>query len=583
MTGGNVSLIGGESGTNNWASIYSNGAQNLSAPGLTLTGGTGGTFNWAAIGSSGDQHISTRTSTGITIEGGGGTSYGNYASIGHGGNGNQTININGGGSITLVGGSGTGATSNNPNLVVPVCASDPNCFSVPVADDAAGISSSVGNQSIAFQTAGGVLSLSAGSGGNENKVYVVNSGTGTESITGFPTITLTGGASGGSNYLSTNSIHYLLNNASLFSPNGPQMIQANSLTLNGMAAVAAPATQTDVAVYGKGQNITVTDAITLNSGTSAVAYTSIYSLGNQSITAGSIALNAGAGGTNNYAQILGYGDQQISTSGPAGITLQGGTGASYANYATINHGSGGSGNQTININGGGSVTLVGGSGTGTTTNNGNLVSAVCVADPNCFDQPITGDFAIFNNHAGNEVLNFQGTGGTLSLTGGSGGSKNNAAVSNQNINGGTQTITGYPTIILTGGSSGGNNYQTSDGIRYLLNSATLFSPYGGQTIEANSLTLNGASPGAVATAIASASVYGLSQNIAVTNAIALNSGASSFADTLIESLNGQAISAGSLSLAAGSGSGNGAFVLANFTPSVTMARRLLTLAVVASR
>ena len=273
VTDGNISLIGGESGTNNRAQIYSNGAQNVSASGLTLTGGSGGTYNSVGIGSSGDQQISTNMPAGITIQGGAGTSYGNNAAISHGGSGNQTININGGGSVTLTAGSGTGATD-TPSLVPAVCASDPNCFSIPVADDVAGIYSGVGNQSLTFQTPGGVLSLTGGSGGNENKVYIANGGTGTQSITGFPTITLTGGASGGSNYLSTDGIRYLLNNASLFSPNGAaddtgEFIDPEWHVRRGRSLQRKRMLRSTVT----GQNITVTNAITLNSGTSAVAYT----------------------------------------------------------------------------------------------------------------------------------------------------------------------------------------------------------------------------------------------------------------------------------------------------------------------
>jgi filamentous hemagglutinin family protein len=600
MYGGSIVLTGvGTGSPTQGTNIQSFGNQSITGVTSISITGAATAYGGAGIYADGNQYIETGS---LTLHGGIGTGYASPAEIVHGGDptstGNQTIVMTGAGaSATLYGGSGSGTTTNNANLVPSVCAADATCYGQSVTGDWAGIHSGTGNQSLTFQAAGGTLSIIGGSGGNRNSAWISNGGTGTQqTIAGFPDITLTGGASGGNNYLSTDGFHYLRNNASIFSPSGAQTIEANSLTLNGISAGAAAATISSAAVTGNGQNITVSNAIALNSGTSTAAATAIQSAGGQSITAGSIALNAGngigilSGYHGDSAEILAAGAQNITLTGSGNVLslVGGGDVGGYNNFARIRQTSTTGGSQTITLQGANSnVSLQGGSGDGRGSTNlpaqclsGN-VNIYCDGSATLKTSHNT---AFISNAYGGQTIDFQ-FGGNLSLTGGANGVFNYAGI--YNTSAGQQKITSsngsanFPGITLTGGASGGDIATYGGVLAYdgagvpilLRNNAFIQSPNATpgapQTIDAGTITLIGAGS---STTYGGASIIAPYQSITSTGDILLTAGAGANASVagygMTPSQIGNSTAAadvqltvgGSLILLGGSGSGSGALV-----------------------
>lgn len=285
--GGNILLQGGGSGDSNAAVIETTGAgsQSVTANGITVLGGAGGgglgIGNYASIRTAGSQTV-TVGNGGITMTGGGGTLSENYASIEqNGGAGTtQSITINGTGSIVLTGGSALG-NRNHASI----------------------LSDNGDSQTFTF-TGGGAgrgITLTGGTNGSDAFAEIY-AGTGIQTITGAGLISLTGGASGGGISFGSGD------------------------TLGNLAAIGADTN-------------------------------------NQTIIASGIVLQGGAAGLNNLAGIFGGGDQLI-TVGTGGLSLTGGGGggSDLKNAAILWKGSDVPGtSQTIRVGGGGSVTLQGGS------------------------------------------------------------------------------------------------------------------------------------------------------------------------------------------------------------------------------
>ncbi len=480
---------------------------------IAMRGGINGGGGLAGVGS-GTQTINLTEYGGLggslSLTGGGtGSSDSfNYASISQGNTGGtQVINIYGGGAITLKGGAGSGTGDTSANCVVtggPGGCSQNYAFIN---------NSGSGGQAINFLDGAGSIALFGGSGGTRNYAVIGNYA-GNQVIgssTYSPSIHIQGGTSGG--YVSQGIS--LANNAGIFlkSP-GAQSVYASSIALLG----------------GSGGNGNASRISTDSVG------------GSQTVYAGSIALAGGYGGNANPAEIYTNGDQSINAKA-GGISLTGGSGAYYGGYAVIGHGAG-SGNQTINVYGG-TVALSGGSATGTTTGDPGLVPTVCASDPSCFSQSITGAYAGIFSNIGTQTLAFRSPGGILSITGGSGGSRNSAWISNHGAGG--QTISGAPAVALTGGSSGGNGYVSTDGYRHLTNGASFFSPTSAQSLTAASLALNGGATQA------NAWVIGKGQTINVAGATTLRaSTTASFGGSAgIRSTGEQSLTTGTLALYGG--------------------------------
>ncbi len=430
ITAGPVLLTGGANGTSNYAQIYNPGGQTIVAPSITLTGGADGggidTGNFASIQSNASQSI-TVGSGGLTMTGGSGALTQNFASIFQGGlaGTSETITVNGGGAVTLRGGSsaqsGIGSTVNGSYAFI-------------TADG--------DSQQLSFTAPGSAISITGGTVGSRNNagIHTRTSG-GTQTITGSPTITMIGGASGGV----AGEGNFALLRADL----GAQNITAGAVVLSGGA-----------------------------NGTSNFAQ--IRSGAAQIFVAPSIVLTGGAGGggfgTGNFAQITSDSGQSISV-GSGGLTMTGGSGPLTDNYASVFQGGLAGTSQLITVGGGGAITLHGGSsaqsGIGTVSGHGSY--AYITAD---------GD---------SQQISFTAPGSAISLTGGTVGSRNSVGIHTR-TGGSTQTITGTtsansPSITLTGGASGGVDLEG--------NSAILDVDLvgGTQTITADGVTLNAGAGG----------------------------------------------------------------------------------------
>jgi hypothetical protein len=158
------------------------------------------------------------------------------------------------------------------------------------------------------------------------------------------------------------------------------------------------------------------------------------------------------------------------------------------------------------------------------------------------------------------LIDFNGS-GTLSLTGGSAGSRAFALIYAEGSS--TQTIQGASTISLTGGSGGGFYNSTTNS--YEGNRATIGNGKGAQTISAGSILLTGGAAGTLNTAQISSSGM---QTLTATHALRLTGGAGGGGTldddgTVINLGNGayitsyggrqQTISAGSVALTGGGG------------------------------
>jgi hypothetical protein len=519
--GGVLSLLGSTTGSFS-ANLNSNaGSQTIDAGSILLTGGSGGNWSYAQINANGDQQITT-TAGGISLTGGSGTFYGNFAQIVHGAtSGNQTINVFGG-TVALTGGSASG-TSLDINLRPAVCAADPGCASQSVTGAWAGITNRVGSQTLAFQNAGGVLNLTGGSNGIRNAAWISQGGTGAQTISGAPMVTLAGGASGGSNYQSTDGFHYLRNNATIFSPLGAQSLTLASLSLTSVATNAAGFG--GAWITGMGQSISMAGALSLmagntNAGGGAVG---VRSLAGQTISAGAVNLAAGGIGYDNTASV-----DQV------------GTGA-YSQSLTAT-----------------SLTLLGGSGNGAGGSTGD-----CGAPCNGF--MAHNSAGVYNSGSGGQTVNVAG--GAINLIAGTVGNGNKAYI--QNRAAGLQTVNAAG-IFLQGGDSGGmSSFGQSNvwGGSWLSNTASITSGWSGGVVGSQNI----ASTGAIVLAGNSGSGSGVGgAGIAATGnqtvsgvAINLAGGAGSASESWarIVSLGTQSISANSLTLQAGTtGMGNRASV-----------------------
>ncbi|HRA48841.1 MAG TPA: hypothetical protein PK819_12300, partial [Thermomicrobiales bacterium] len=370
--GGQLVLFGSNTGGFD-ATLHasSGGSQTIQAGSIDLTAGFGGNWAYAMIRADGEQQITT-TNGGISLSGGSGAHYGGFAQIDHFlGTGNQTINIAYGG-IALIGGSATGTTTTNPNLLPAVCQADPLCVIQPVTGAWAGINNRVGSQTVDFQTPYSMLTIVGGSGGVRNSAWISQSGAGVQTISGAPIVTMSGGASGGSNFVSTDGFHHLRNNASIFAPGAAQMFAFDSLTL--WSSGVDPNRVGTSWIVGNGQTIAVAGSVVLlagdtNAGGGSVG---IQSSAGQTITAGAVTLTGGGLGYDNTASIrqLGAGSSQSLTA--ASLAIQGGSGngtggstsdcgAPCVGYAASNNAGVfnlGSGGQTVDVTG--LISVVGG-------------------------------------------------------------------------------------------------------------------------------------------------------------------------------------------------------------------------------
>lgn len=210
------------------------------------------------------------------------------------------------------------------------------------------------------------------------------------------------------------------------------------------------------------------------------------------------------------------GDQSFTltnASGLGGLELRGSdTNNIYGGgYASIERFGSTSGGQNFTFNDGASLSMYGGSGSGT-------VPVGWGGD--CGDVPgsnCSSNFAGIENYgAGNQTFTFSGPTGYITLTGGANGNNNGAWIDQEGS--GTQIISGNPIITITGGASGGN-FVVYGGENYQFDNGAGISSNGVQTINAQSLTLNGGDGD-----YSGAYVGGKTQTITVIGAVTLTGG-----------------------------------------------------------
>lgn len=398
-----MQVIGG-GGTNTSTSVTTgSGVQVVFADSLSIQGGSTGSGNFALLNGGGGQTIDTPG--GINLYGGasgGGVGVGNYAllrsqsgaqaittsglglSAGTAGTenltqvrqtsatGTQSITVTGGGSIVLQGGNGT---TNYSRII----------------NDGS-------SQSINF-IAGGTLDLLGGSGASDDFAQI-RAVTGTQTVSGSPTISLTGGPAGG---LDTKG-----NYTQIRADSGLQTITAGTTTLqaglggtNNFAVIEAPS-----------QNITVNGNLSLTGGNSVAG------------TIGAGARIGGLGGGSPTATNI----MMLAVTGDASLTggslASAGSAIGSARLATPQ-------NTDITMTVGGNLTLTGGSGSGSrigsasTSIGGGTISVT--AGGNIVLNDSTPGFGTSVRTSGSATLKTTGAasditlGGTIDLSAGSTG------------------------------------------------------------------------------------------------------------------------------------------------------------------
>lgn len=513
---GLITLTGGASGggasfpvqdtTGNVAAISADNAdQTIVASGLVLQGGAAGLNNFAVVYGGGNQSITVGAAGLQLLGGGGGASDAKNAAIVLKGNDvpgtSQTITVTNGGAIVLQGGN---ATASNVGVDANLLNLSNGAFASIRSDGIA--------QLFEFTGSGSSITITGGTAGSDNHAMVY-ADTGTQTIRGTvdahaPSLSLTGGATGGVGGAANEG-----NRALIFSRVGNQAISVASIDLVGGASgtenlaqirqgnttdgLASTQTVTvvgggDIFMQGGGGttnlarirahgtsqlvNFTAGGSIDLTGGNGSIDNFAqiVAHNGDQTISgADGITLTGGTAGDNNRAQITANLGSQTLGIGAGGLSMTGGSGAAgdLANWASVFQGGTAGKSQIITVAGGGDITLQGGSSAGTSVGQDN------------------GSLAAITNQGDSQLIEFSGPGSSISITGGTVGSRNEAGIFAIN---GSQTIRGTvaanaPAITLTGGASGG---LAGEG-----NFATIFAITGNQTVSAAAVTLQGGAGG----------------------------------------------------------------------------------------
>jgi len=249
-------------------------------------------------------------------------------------------------------------------------------------------------------------------------------------------------------------------------------------------------------------NLNVANALKLQGGTGTNAFAQAFATGTQTVNANTISVLAGAVGNGNGAFLGSTGDQTVNAT--SGIVTKGGPSGGVLNSGNRTSIFSSSGNQVITVGAGGLTLAGGGGGAGNTDNNaavfqGGLVGTSQTINVNAGGSIVltggstgqsaigsasSGSFASITSNGGSQQVNFAASGSAITVTGGTVGSRNGAVIQARN---GTQTITGSPTITITGGASGGLDLES--------NNAGIFANSGLQTITSGNLTISAGAGG----------------------------------------------------------------------------------------
>ncbi|MBL8377197.1 MAG: filamentous hemagglutinin N-terminal domain-containing protein [Burkholderiales bacterium] len=418
--------------------VQSLGAQTITANGIVVQGGATGTNRSALIRADGGQII-TVGAGGITVNGGTGTN--NWASIKQAGAAtHQTITVNGGGDVSIVAGSGTNNFARIEN-------------DGPI-------------QSLDFSSAGSVLNLIGGTGGNDNEASFDNNlASATSQTISFASggnINLTGGTVGN-------------NNAAVIVANG------GNQTINGNAVIAAVG-----GASGGASN---------NDNAAAITLDDLVGAGTQTINAGSISLTGGAGGTFGAAAIvLGNASQSQFVNTTGNVTLQGGAGTdSGALIGALDNAA----NTTLTV--GGSLQLTGGSGGGTV---GSVAIVGAFNAGATVTANVQGGVTLNRGTVGDAIIGSSTVGaGSVTVNAGLGGAGNIALNAGQVLTSGNASLTTSATSgsisQAIGGFINAGTLTTASGAGTVLTAGTnTFASFVGTNSTSGDLAVNNLSGGA---------------------------------------------------------------------------------------
>jgi filamentous hemagglutinin family protein len=318
ITADSLLLRGGGSGSARSALVSSSGAQTITTTqGIALQGGAAGgglgVGNFSRIKSDGNQSI-TAGSGGIVLTGGGGTGSvetDNFALIYHSGitaGSTQSLTLGNGGTLRLTGGSSARS---------PV-GSGHGSFALVQGDGNA--------QNISF-TNGGGIALTGGTAGSRARAMVYAGGSASQTITGGPTVVLTGGSG-------NNGVTGEDNHAEIGTLNGSQSLTVASIALSG----GVGGNMNRAAIYQGGAtgtqtvNVSAGGSIQLQGGTGTASASNFAVIAAQGAAqnvsfagvGGALSLTGGTVGTDNFAGVMSQNSGLQTIAGVTSLALTGG-------------------------------------------------------------------------------------------------------------------------------------------------------------------------------------------------------------------------------------------------------------------
>jgi len=484
-------------------SVVANGLMNVTVDGaLTVTAvgqippptpGFPPTPRFASLSASGGQNISAR-SLEVSAQDGA------VASISNQGTGNQEITVSGGGGISVISAGGNASISNSGPFLPPP---PPGGGTPPPAPPGSQTITVTDGPGIDLIADGGSATITQNAQGGAQSITTTNADhialdgraplalAGITNFQGAQTISITGS---GNNALRLGSsdgqgLSQVLGRSQVITAGNAANGEAGRIELFGANAPASfvGITTSNAPGAGNSQTVSTAGTITIQGGTSLsqnplppplIGITSSFtgithnSNGQQTINAGSLGLQGGAGINNGVGIASNQDGRQQVTAGA--ITLRGGA-SGQNNGATINSNSGG--DQTVTVTGG-SITITGGDGgsnnragigsSGNQTISGNP-DITLVGGAGGGELGSNNVFITANGPTKTQTINAR----NITVAAGAGGVNNSAGISAPK-----QVINTTGNLIMTGAASTGQF------------SGTRIGGLGGNTLSATDLTMS---------------------------------------------------------------------------------------------
>jgi filamentous hemagglutinin family protein len=487
ITAASLSMTGGAAGSQNGATINSDGNQTVAVQKLLVQGGAGGNNNGANISlNNGAGHTQRIIATeSMTLRGG---ADGASNSAGTHANGAGAVQLITTPNLTIAGGSG--GSDNWAHLWAADSATTPTA---PTQTVTAGAIKLIGGGTLSGAVIGGNASQTIvadtvalqGGTGNSGGASIFAGETQRQDFTVRGAMTLIGGTANGSDTLvgSATTIY-----------GGSQRISADSLALTG----GVSGTRNSVSMNAwNDQVIDVKAGFTVRGGAGGSLNRASVNAGTSQVISAQYVLAAGgAGGTRNYATIISSGDLNVGdqTITATNISLSGGAGSRNYAYVYAEGKQAITATQTLALTGdqSGAFANIDGNSQNISANRieltGGSASRVGLTDGGADSG------AYISNYAGTQSINLTGSGSALVITGGNGsGVADSVANIGQYAEGGAQNITinGGGSVVLRGGNGNGigtllpeSAGQYCAGCVYSNNAAGIYSFGGGnQTLD----------------------------------------------------------------------------------------------------